>query len=102
MDRAVLIGQGRRLDVAGALGTGGTMTSRPPSRGSETRAGSSIEPLDVVMRRHIETALAAANGRIEGPHGAARMLRINPHTLRARMRKLKVEWRQFRHAARER
>jgi hypothetical protein len=26
------------------------------------------------------------------------MLRINPHTLRARMRKLKVDWRSFRAA----
>ena len=102
MDRAVLIGQGRMLDVAGALGTGGAMASRPSSRAVEAHAGSAIEPLDVVMRRHIEAALAAAAGRIEGPHGAAHMLRINPHTLRARMRKLKVEWRQFRRAARER
>jgi transcriptional regulator with GAF, ATPase, and Fis domain len=49
-----------------------------------------------VNRRHIEAALRQANGRVEGPHGAARMLRINPHTLRARMRKLKIDWRAFR------
>ncbi len=55
-----------------------------------------IEPLDVVMRRHIEAALRDTAGRVEGPHGAARVLRINPHTLRARMRKLKVDWRGFR------
>jgi transcriptional regulator with GAF, ATPase, and Fis domain len=48
------------------------------------------------MRRHIEAALHVAHGRVEGPHGAARMLRINPHTLRARMRKLKIDWRGFR------
>jgi transcriptional regulator with GAF, ATPase, and Fis domain len=52
-----------------------------------------------VIRRHIESALAAAHGRVEGPHGAARMLRINPHTLRARMRKLKIDWRRFRMTA---
>ena len=45
---------------------------------------------------HIEAALEATNGRVEGPHGAARLLRINPHTLRARMRKLKIDWRVFR------
>ena len=55
-----------------------------------------IEPLDVVIRRHIESALDATHGRVEGPHGAARLLRINPHTLRARMRKLKINWRAFR------
>ena len=49
-----------------------------------------------MIRVHIEAALAATNGRVEGPHGAARLLRINPHTLRARMRKLKIDWRSFR------
>jgi hydrogenase-4 transcriptional activator len=48
------------------------------------------------MRRHIETALRATDGRVEGPHGAARLLKINPHTLRARMRKLKINWKGFR------
>jgi len=36
---------------------------------------------------------------LDGPHGAARLLRINPHTLRARMRKLRVDWRRFRLSA---
>jgi transcriptional regulator with GAF, ATPase, and Fis domain len=60
-----------------------------------------VEPLDVVIRRHIESALMETHGRIEGPHGAARLLRINPHTLRARMRKLKIDWRGFRRVAEE-
>jgi transcriptional regulator with GAF, ATPase, and Fis domain len=48
------------------------------------------------MQRHIEAALTATAGRIEGPHGAARLLAINPHTLRARMRKLGIDWKRFR------
>jgi transcriptional regulator with GAF, ATPase, and Fis domain len=48
------------------------------------------------MRRHIEAALAATRGRIEGSRGAANLLGINPHTLRARMRKLGIEWARFR------
>ena len=44
-------------------------------------------------------ALAQTRGRIEGPYGAAALLAINPHTLRARMRKLGVQWRQFRKPA---
>jgi transcriptional regulator with GAF, ATPase, and Fis domain len=51
------------------------------------------------MKRHIEAALRATHGRVEGAHGAARLLRINPHTLRARMRKLRVDWRSFRKGA---
>jgi transcriptional regulator with GAF, ATPase, and Fis domain len=94
MDRAVLIGQGRTLNVAAALGPGVLATSSSPRPSAPVV--SSIAPLDDVIRQHIEAALDESHGRIEGPHGAARMLRINPHTLRARMRKLKIDWRGFR------
>ena len=40
--------------------------------------------------------LMRAGGRIEGPRGAAQLLDINPHSLRARMRKLRIDWRNFR------
>ena len=97
MDRAVLIGQGRTLSVAAALGQGMLPPASPQlalATGVATPA--TIEPLDVVMRRHIERTLGMTHGRVEGPHGAAGLLRINPHTLRARMRKLGVDWRRFR------
>ncbi len=48
------------------------------------------------MARHIEAALTRTHGQIEGPGGAAALLEINPHTLRARMRKLGVDWRRHR------
>jgi len=48
------------------------------------------------MRQHIERALAATRGRIEGQRGAAAILDINPHTLRARMRKLGIDPTRFR------
>ena len=99
MDRAVLIGQGRELNVAAALGQGALAPNTPSARVAEAAPSVSIEPLDVVTRRHIEAALRHTHGRVDGPHGAARVLRINPHTLRARMRKLKIEWRGFRPAA---
>jgi transcriptional regulator with GAF, ATPase, and Fis domain len=85
MDRAVLVGQGRLLDVAAALGR--SVPSAPPaSRDAAAVAPGPIAPLDVVIARHIEAALRATHGRVEGPHGAARLLGINPHTLRARIR----------------
>jgi hydrogenase-4 transcriptional activator len=96
MDRAVLVGQGRELNVRAALG----QNTRPAPLTAAAPAGADrsavIEPLEVVMRRHIEAALRETYGRVEGPHGAARLLQINPHTLRARMRKLKIDRRQFR------
>jgi transcriptional regulator with GAF, ATPase, and Fis domain len=98
MDRAVLIGQGRTLNVAAALGQGAFPAGSAPARVVDAveAAQARIAPLDVVIRQHIESALQAAHGRVEGPHGAARLLRINPHTLRARMRKLNIDWRGFR------
>jgi hydrogenase-4 transcriptional activator len=95
MDRAVLIGQGMTLEVASALGKP-TRPPQPSASGTATVASESFAPLDEVVRRHIQAALQRSGGRIEGPHGAARMLGINPHTLRARMRKLAIDWRVFR------
>jgi transcriptional regulator with GAF, ATPase, and Fis domain len=96
MDRAVLVGQGRELNVRAALGQNTRSGPTPPARNADAVLPATIEPLEVVMRRHIEAALRETHGRVEGPHGAARLLLINPHTLRARMRKLKIDRRQFR------
>jgi len=96
MDRAVLVGQGRELNIHAALGQNTRPVHASVVTSSETERSAAIEPLDVVMRRHIESALRETFGRVEGPHGAARLLRINPHTLRARMKKLKIDRRQFR------
>jgi transcriptional regulator with GAF, ATPase, and Fis domain len=96
MDRAVLIGQGRTLNVIAALGQSAIASNPPPARVSDAASTTIIEPIDVVIRRHIEAALSATNGRVDGPHGAARLLRINPHTLRSRMRKLDIDRRRFR------
>jgi transcriptional regulator with GAF, ATPase, and Fis domain len=97
MDRAVLIGQGKVLSVVAALGpTSRTNNSASGRATTPERAPHRIEPLDVVIKQHIENALTETHGRVEGPFGAARLLQINPHTLRARMRKLKIQWRAFR------
>jgi transcriptional regulator with GAF, ATPase, and Fis domain len=98
MERAVILGNGQRLEVAKALGVGApppraasTPVARPQPEPSPPDA-----PLDRAMVAHIESALARCQGRIEGPFGAAKLLAINPHTLRARMRKLGIDWRRFR------
>ncbi len=98
MDRAVLIGQGRALEIVAALGptTRPTAASSTPRHGATEATTDAIESLDAAMRRHIERALRHTRGRIEGRQGAARLLQINPHTLRARMRKLQVDWTSFR------
>jgi hydrogenase-4 transcriptional activator len=75
---------------APAAGARGPVAPSPPAMSRE------LVSLDAAMQRHIEAALAVTAGRIEGPAGAARLLEINPHTLRARMRKLGIDWKRFR------
>ncbi|MFO0891670.1 MAG: hypothetical protein U0790_21315 [Isosphaeraceae bacterium] len=101
IERAAILGNGDRLDVARAMGmrhgrvpTAVHRSLVPPP----VLQGGTIAPLDTAIARHIEAALMRTRGRIEGPQGAAALLRINPHTLRARMRKLGLDWRSFRDA----
>jgi transcriptional regulator with GAF, ATPase, and Fis domain len=98
IERAAILGGGRELRIAAALGVTNNV-ARPGVPAGDDRArpaAAPVEPLDAAMRRHIEGALRVTGGRIEGARGAATVLRINPHTLRARMKKLGVDWAQFR------
>jgi transcriptional regulator with GAF, ATPase, and Fis domain len=125
IDRAAILGDGRRLEMAAALGQAPRVRVAGPAAPRALPSGAELEDaavlpsaitelpaaaprtpvrggdfatLDEAMRTHIEAALLRTHGRVEGPHGAARLLKINPHTLRARMRKLRIEWAQFRPA----
>jgi hydrogenase-4 transcriptional activator len=101
MERAVIIGNGRTLEVGKALGI-----MSPDGRPAEP--GATAPPvwprsealpshrLSDAMAEHIRAALQRCRGRIEGPFGAAAALDINPHTLRARMRRLGIDWASFR------
>ncbi|MGA2257090.1 MAG: sigma-54 dependent transcriptional regulator [Thermoguttaceae bacterium] len=98
IDRAAILGNGKRLDVALALGAG----ERPPAS-SQTQPSQQTPPtsseilsLDAAMKKHIESVLVTTHGRIEGRRGTAALLKINPHTLRARMRKLGIDWAKYR------
>jgi hydrogenase-4 transcriptional activator len=125
IDRAVILGRGVRLEIATSLGIGqqpryaplpdnneptfyevipesippvGSIStgSSPPVPTVGSSNDSRIESLNESMKRHIERALIACNGQIEGKRGAAETLRINPHTLRAKMRKLGIHWSDYR------
>lgn len=116
MDRAVILGRGTHLDIENALGIGMAQRLVPafesdeptfyevipeqtiPSLvtfGAENLQKNNNEPLcelDEAIRSHIQKALAKSKGQIEGKRGAAHILNINPHTLRAKMRKLGIKW----------
>lgn len=109
IDRAAILGDGRSLEVATALGflepmqaPAATPEYVPPTLFEVTTddlrptSKPSIVSLNDAMKQHIERALQATGGRIEGRRGTAALLGINPHTLRARMRKLKIDWSKYR------
>jgi transcriptional regulator with GAF, ATPase, and Fis domain len=105
IERAAILGNGRELRLAPALGL--SRAAAAPAPGPDVAPvrdaaangapdGRNGPTLDAAMRHTIETALADCFGRVEGPFGAARRLGINPHTLRARMRKLGIDWARYR------
>jgi transcriptional regulator with GAF, ATPase, and Fis domain len=104
IERAVILGDGRTLEVATALG-GNPVVPRArvatpaPAAAALQPASDAFPTLDAAMRAHIEAALERTRGRIEGRRGAAALLGINPHTLRARMRKLGIAWNRYREDA---
>jgi PAS domain S-box-containing protein len=59
------------------------LTSAPTNAGSNS--------LEDVERRHIESVLARTHWMIEGEHGAAKILNLNPSTLRSRMKNLGIK-----------
>ncbi|MBX3271366.1 MAG: sigma 54-interacting transcriptional regulator [Sandaracinaceae bacterium] len=107
IERAAILGQGKRLEVAAALGAGGPARPSAPPLALERPRSAPVTPgapvtadeiatLDDAIRAHVERALATTRGVIEGPRGAAARLGVNPHTLRAKMRKLRIDWSRFR------
>ena len=58
----------------------------PPEKDGE------LLSLDEAMIRHIRQALNHTGGQIYGSGGAAELLRINPNTLRSRMRKMGISF----------
>jgi DNA-binding NtrC family response regulator len=102
IDRAAILGAGKRLEVGKALGLIPGVYPLSPTTDQSPSAQRSLAStyisLDAAMTQHIEAALEVTHGRIEGPHGAARLLGVNPYTLRGRMRKLGIDWARFRSA----
>ncbi|MBA3480995.1 MAG: sigma-54-dependent Fis family transcriptional regulator [Pirellulales bacterium] len=102
IDRAAILGEGRGLAIVAALGFGGdTARSSPAAHALNgdhraAPASNAVLPLDEAIKQNIVAGLRQARGRIEGKRGAAALLEINPHTLRARMRKLGIDWATFR------
>ena len=83
----------RTLDV---LAEKGELPQENSNNQDDVQTSKSFLTLDEAAKRHIEEALRRSKGVVEGQNGAAAALNINPYTLRARMRKLKLDWTKFR------
>jgi formate hydrogenlyase transcriptional activator len=64
------------------------LTSRQGPSGLPLEAPGALEDVE---RRHIESVLTQTNWMIEGERGAAKILNLNPSTLRSRMQKLGIK-----------
>lgn len=96
IERAVILGDGKHLEIAGAIGSRSDRGRKANGSSASASLAGKFPILDAVIARHIESALERSRGKIEGAGGAAVMLGVNPHTLRSRMRKLGVNWKKFR------
>lgn len=97
LERAVILGQGRLLDVEAALGVellrsveAGTVVS------AKMQTASPIAKLDDVIVAHLEAALTFTEGRVDGPRGAALLLGVNTNTLRGKLRRYGIDPAVFR------
>jgi transcriptional regulator with GAF, ATPase, and Fis domain len=101
IERAVILSPGNTLVLAerlrapvSAAGDSRTEVVQQQSRSHEisspdaNKDGGSLEDVE---RRHIESVLTRTNWMIEGERGAAKLLHLNPSTLRSRMQKLNIK-----------
>jgi transcriptional regulator with GAF, ATPase, and Fis domain len=87
IERAALVSPGRSLRLPeGWAPAHEAIVSSTKRNGSRTE-GLTLEELE---RQHVLQVLRQTHWRIEGTHGAAALLGINPSTLRSRMHKLGI------------
>jgi len=100
IDRAAILGHGVTLEIEKSLGPAEApevvAAERDPAATDAEAHALKMVPLDEAVRNHIQAALVKTNGRISGATGAAALLKVNPSTLRARIRKLKIDPAAFR------
>ena len=97
IERAVILSRGSELEVAPDVlpemaAAAHTQAAAPRPAHEENRSvAPSPQSIDQVERNHILEVLMRTNWRIEGTDGAAALLKLNPSTLRSRMKKLGVQ-----------
>lgn len=92
LERAVILGYGKTLDLESALGGQLLQEKKAPAMVAATQmAAPDIEPLDDIIIKHIQRALKQTHGRVDGKHGAAKLLKLNANTLRGKLRRYNID-----------
>ena len=86
VERALIRYQGGKISFNSYL----TSHSEKPSLSS--RPQEPIVPLDHIITHYIKAVLKKTEGKINGPGGAAELLKIHPSTLRHKMDKLNIKY----------
>jgi transcriptional regulator with GAF, ATPase, and Fis domain len=83
IERSLIINQNKELtfDIS--------PSTNPQSRGKAKNADT-FASLEEVIKEHISIALETTGGRVEGEKGAAKLLKLNPNTLRSKIKKYKI------------
>ena len=91
IERAVILSPGPELSVTPEI-LRILPAADPPQRDAQGThpVAPADESMDDVERQHIASVLKQTGWRIEGAAGAARVLGLNPSTLRSRMKKLRI------------
>jgi PAS domain S-box-containing protein len=95
IERAMILSTGRALELGPHL-LGVPEREERAARAMEPDARPDVEgaagvpTLEEAQRRHILRTLQQCDWVVDGPRGAARILRLNPNTLRSRMKKLGI------------
>ncbi len=88
IERAMITSQGATLSLQDLTGFSTTDTIR--SQQSSKEDDKQLLSLEEVERNHIRVALEATGWQVSGLKGAARILKMNPSTLRSRIKKLEI------------
>lgn len=90
IERAVILGQGRTVALATALGNGGVRSVRSAAPQAEPSGFVPMSEWKERERANLEAALARARWRIAGKGGAAELLGMKPTTLASRIKALGI------------
>lgn len=95
IDRATILGKGEDLKIEAALGAFNETSSNSLPGSQSNGQKRAISTLDQVIIEHIKLALNQSKGVVDGEHGAASILGLNPNTLRSKMRKYSIRTHSF-------